>query len=346
MTNKKFYLPIVIVTLCIVIYNTQLISFHKLSRETVGFLNWKAKTVFTSAFINQSNNDRCNSSFQSRHFLTIQESRGRLGNNLFQLLTLLGMSIEHCYTPVITYELADKLKHTFNLSFISTIEKIPLDKTWSVFTEEQTGTIYSAGVEILNHNTNWSLDGYFQSWRYFDRYRDFIRSMLKFRTEVTDAVLKYTESTKGLVNKTKICIHERRGDFLGKEYRAVGFSSADVGFLNRSMTYFTNKFRDNQTVFIFISDDIKWCQKHFQGKSNVFFSPFSSSKNADSSGRDIALMSVCDHTIVTSGSFGWIGAWLAHGHVVYFKGFPVPGSPKDKRMNRYDYYPPHWEGMM
>ena len=89
------------------------------------------KTIYIHSFI------------QSRHFKTInQESRDRLGNNLFQLLTLLRISIEYCYTPVITYELADKLKHAFNLSFISKIEKKPLDKTWSMFTEEQTGTIY------------------------------------------------------------------------------------------------------------------------------------------------------------------------------------------------------------
>lgn len=45
------------------------------------------------------------------------------------------------------------------------------------------------------------------------------------------------------------------------------------------------------------------------------FSPFTDPVD------DMALMIQCDHVIVTSGSFGWWGAWLSGGTRLYFQGF-------------------------
>ena len=34
--------------------------------------------------------------------------------------------------------------------------------------------------------------------------------------------------------------------------------------------------------------------------------------------RDMALLSLCEHTVVSVGSFGWWSAWLANGVTVYY----------------------------
>ena len=284
----------------------------------------------------------CQRQFQIKHLMTVKDSRGRLGNNLFQLLTLLGAAREHCYTPVITEQFAILLNQVFNLSFINTISKIP--ESWDLFNEGSSGTVYAPKIEKLRHDKNWTLDGYFQSWRYFDKHEDYIKSRLRFRNEINEAVLKYLASTSHFWNKTKICVHQRRGDFIDKKHSEDGFSSPGLDFLNRAMHYFLKKLSNQQVAFIYLSDDIEWCKKNVKGAS-IYFSPFSSSRSSLSPGKDLALMSLCDHNVVSSGSFGWLGAWLGQGRVVYFNGFPVPGSRKDKRMNRYDYYPPKWIGM-
>ena len=61
---------------------------------------------------------------------------------------------------------------------------------------------------------------------------------------------------------------------------------------------------------------------------------------------DISILSLCNHTIITSGSFGWSGAWLANGTVVYLRDFPKPGSELYKNffINN-GYYLPNWIGM-
>ena len=48
---------------------------------------------------------------------------------------------------------------------------------------------------------------------------------------MTNVVFKYTKSFKEMVNKTKICIDDRREDFLENKSRAAAFSFAGVGFL-------------------------------------------------------------------------------------------------------------------
>jgi galactoside 2-L-fucosyltransferase 1/2 len=45
--------------------------------------------------------------------------------------------------------------------------------------------------------------------------------------------------------------------------------------------------------------------------------------------KDIFL-SMCNHTIITVGSFGWWSAWLANGTTVYFK-----DVAKQKRLKRH-----------
>lgn len=90
-------------------------------------------------------------------------------------------------------------------------------------------------------------------------------------------------------------------------------------------------------TFIVFSDDITWCKENINDKGNaIIFSPFSNP------GNDLALMSLCDHMIMSIGTFGWWGSWLAGGHVVYYGGYPLPGSEMDKYFCKQDFYPPKW----
>ncbi|XP_060587992.1 uncharacterized protein LOC132743491 [Ruditapes philippinarum] len=60
---------------------------------------------------------------------------------------------------------------------------------------------------------------------------------------------------------------------------------------------------------------------------------------------DLAAMSLCDHMIISVGTFGWWGGWLAGGSVIYFNGYPKPGSEISKYFVKDDFYPPFWIGI-
>jgi galactoside 2-L-fucosyltransferase 1/2 len=62
---------------------------------------------------------------------------------------------------------------------------------------------------------------------------------------------------------------------------------------------------------------------------------------------DLAILSHCDHMILTVGTFGWWGAWLGMTeNVVYNQDAIVLDHATNRGQIRLeDYYPPMWTGM-
>ena len=78
-----------------------------------------------------------------------------------------------------------------------------------------------------------------------------------------------------------------------------------------------------------------WCSKNIKG-NNIFLSPF------HDPGIDLALASLCDHMIITVGTYGWWAGWLSGGQVIYYADYPIPGSKIDREFSKEDYYPADW----
>ena len=57
---------------------------------------------------------------------------------------------------------------------------------------------------------------------------------------------------------------------------------------------------------------------------------------------DLVLLSLCNHSIMTVGTFGWWGSWLTNGTVVYYDYQNKPGSYFARRMRTEDFFPPSW----
>lgn len=105
-----------------------------------------------------------------------------------------------------------------------------------------------------------------------------------------------------------VAVHVRRGDMLpvsGKYYKSGYFRRA-IGYMKRHM---------NDPVFFFFCDpsSAQWCREH----NDVFgLNPkrdkivYVSCNAGQSSFRDMQLMAMCRHNIVTNSSFGWWGAYL------------------------------------
>ncbi|XP_052816602.1 galactoside 2-alpha-L-fucosyltransferase Sec1-like isoform X2 [Mya arenaria] len=133
-----------------------------------------------------------------------------------------------------------------------------------------------------------------------------------------------------------VCMHVRRGDLLKQINIKLGYNPIDYRFINVSMNYFLHKLKN--ITFVILSDDIPWCKESIIGE-NVVFSPFKEAID------DFALMMSCNHVVITSGTFGWWGAYLSGGTVVYHNGFPAKGTFLDQAMNRDDYYFTTWIGL-
>jgi len=61
--------------------------------------------------------------------------------------------------------------------------------------------------------------------------------------------------------------------------------------------------------------------------------------------QDLAILSQCNHTIMTVGTYGWWAGYLAGGITVYYKNFPAEGSSFYRIFSKDDFFPPHWIGL-
>ncbi|CAF1378067.1 unnamed protein product [Didymodactylos carnosus] len=124
---------------------------------------------------------------------------------------------------------------------------------------------------------------------------------------------------------TWIGIHIRRGDFL-----SFFKIESSVEYLTSAMEYYRLKYVG--CVFVMVSDDKDWCVRHFGDRTDVIVTP-----RTYFHGHDIAVLALCEHSIVTAGTYGWWAGFLAGGDVIHDVTYPVSWQQGCSRLN---YFPP------
>ncbi|CAF1234421.1 unnamed protein product [Rotaria sordida] len=127
---------------------------------------------------------------------------------------------------------------------------------------------------------------------------------------------------------TCVGIHIRRGDFL-----LVRRASSDQYILN-AMNHFVSKY--HLVRFIIATDDKSYCRKLFNKRNDVIFTP-----NSFSAAHDLTVLTLCDHLIITVGTFGWWGAFLNNKTGEILTDSKADFSPIDVNCAR-DAYFPYW----
>lgn len=286
-----------------------------------------------------------NYSLYNTHNLTITFSGG-LGNQMFQYAALYGIGKANGFKPVITG--GTLVARTFHLLKARRTyeDAYALTKTYGIYVERKSNA-FDSRTFTLNFMKNIALDGFFQSWRYFDHVRSDVRKQFQFRSTIVAAVNDFLKESAvlvpGVLEPTYVGVHIRRGDFLDAQNVKAGYTVADASFVKRAMRYFEKKFE--RIVFVVCSDDIEWSTHNVrtarEDDSVVVFSRFASVSPA----YDLALLSHCNHSIITVGTFGWWGAWLAGGQTVYLRDYPRLDSTLRDSFRMSDYYLPKWIAM-
>ena len=255
--------------------------------------------------------------------------KGRLGNQMFRFSALVGLATRHGRRMSLSGRNGD-LRSTFpNIrvrtdgSCGSRMKRLRL---------RDFGT-YNATFEMLPDD-DICAEGYFQSWRYFRDVEKTLRAQFVFASKVRRRAdtLYARVLAKGSLKMppTVVGVHVRRGDIM----KLKKFNLPTASYYLKAMRYFKQQTRN--VNFVVVSNDIKWC------KTNLNVYPRMAFFSNNSAAVDLALLSSCQHTIISVGTFGWWGAWLAGGSVVYFDNFISKSSEIFGAFNPSDYYPPHW----
>jgi len=144
----------------------------------------------------------------------------------------------------------------------------------------------------LPNETDFAIDGYFQSEKYFTEIREDLLQFFKPPAE-TEAIIE--KKYGHLLNGRTISLHVRRGDYVNLSNL---YNILNVDYYKNSI----DSVGDYENCLVF-ADDIAWCKENFCFK-NCFF------VENEKDYIEMFLMSKCDVNIISNSSFSWWGAWL------------------------------------
>jgi hypothetical protein len=226
---------------------------------------------------------------------------GRLGNQMFQFAALKGiarnMGYEYCFPPTknqnewVDHQLFNpfKLNNTTQLN----VQFIDLDRP--TISEGS----FSFDEKLFNGCPDWvSIQGFFQSEKYFKHIEDEIKQDFEFRDEILTPCLEMISQ----LDKSPIALHIRRTDYItNPNHTALGLE-----YYQKAL----EQFGSEVPVLVF-SDDPKWCNEQQLFSSDRFLIAEGNTNYVD-----LCLMTLCSGHIIANSSFSWWGAWLAKNNNV------------------------------
>lgn len=250
---------------------------------------------------------------------------GRLGNQMFQFAALKGVAnkqgYQYCIPPSQNKnEWKDhQLFVPFKLGSVSELNVQYIDFDRPIVME---GT-FSFDEKFFNNCPDWvSIQGFFQSEKYFKHIEDEIRSDFTFK----DEILEPCKQMISQLDTSPIALHIRRTDYITDPNHTV----LGLNYYKKALEKF-----GNGQVLVF-SDDSEWCnkQKLFSGDRFLI-----SEKNSNYV--DLCLMSLCSSHIIANSSFSWWGAWLSNSQKVIAPSGWFLGSNNDN-IDTKDLIPENW----
>lgn len=185
---------------------------------------------------------------------------------------------------------------------------------------------------VLKLRDNIVLEGYFVSYKYFEKYRDIIIEDFSLKSPLSKESLAILNE---IVDCNSISVHIRRGDYVNNEIVSDLFGQCTIEYYARAVEYIA-KYISDPHFFVF-SDDITWVKENVKFNHLVTYVTCNGASNGH---QDLRLMSKCKHNIIANSTFSWWGAWLNDND----KKIVVAPTPAFDKLDikDSDFYPSSW----
>ena len=144
------------------------------------------------------------------------------------------------------------------------------------------------------------LDGYWQSYKYFEQIFDIIKTDFIFKNKISGESEKLLYKIK---ESDSIMINIRRTDYLNTNYHGV----IGVDYVMKAIDIIKSQIKNPQ-YFIF-SNDIEWCRKNIKLNNMTIVDNL---HNGPKFSTYFQLMINCKHFIIPNSTFAWWSAWLSN----------------------------------
>ena len=231
----------------------------------------------------------------------LHHQKGRFGNQLFRVGTIIGESLKRN----VSYFIPSEWEHSLifpNLKNVMPYNQIRQEISMSH--HEPTFAYH----DIPDTSNILEITGYFQSWKFFEGFENEVRHDLTFSDNlVKSALSKMSKDT------VKLCVHVRWGDVYD---RKTGGGHKGVENFHPVMTlkYYENAIEyilsetkiDEILVFTDNTDTKEFITGKFEkfGINVVYFD------YSDDFISDFVCQSLCDHFIIANSTFSWWSSFL------------------------------------
>jgi hypothetical protein len=288
--------------------------------------------------------------------ITIQ-LMGGLGNQLFQIFAVIAYAIEHNHQFVFPYSdtlFVGKLRQTYwnnfltNLTIFTTknvICKVSNDHLKSLPTIKEPGFHYTK-IPAVPDNNSISLHGYYQSYKYFEKYQEKIYAMILLSNQRKAVKTKYAKYFDGEANT--ISMHFRLGDYKEKQhYHPI----MPKEYYDKALSYIlTTKYSTDSLVRILYfceeedNDIVSKAVYHIcSGFSQYVNLEIIKVEDGMADWKQLLLMSCCNDHIIANSSFSWWGAYLNESQDKCVCYPHIWFGPAMGYMRLEDLFPPSWK---
>lgn len=275
---------------------------------------------------------------------------GRLGNQLFQYAALKSAALKHGYVckipnpKIMAWHGQECLLNSFNIEAEYLSESDYKYIKHQVFAHEPISGVYTSCLENISDDTD--ICGFFQNIKYFENYSAQIIKELTPKKNITDKA--YRLLNKFREQKPIVSLHIRRGDLTDgtnpiylKHYGANPFDLDSV--IGKIIYRMSEEFSDAK-IIVFTGGsrsgddmhDIQWAKTYFSDKKFIV-------SQTNDPIMDFALMSLCDHNVITGPStFSWWASYInpnPHKIVIAPIDFHLDGQSN----LREGFYPKSWK---
>jgi len=148
------------------------------------------------------------------------------------------------------------------------------------------------------------VEGYWQSFKYFEPYQDIIRNDLTFKIGPSK---EGTRMIEDIENVQSIAVHIRRGDYVTNPNNTESLGTCSLEYYRKSSDYIKQNVKEPH--FFIFTDDPEWAKEKltFPGPTRIVDHNLGKADH-----EDFRLMTHCKHFVIANSSFSWWGAWLAH----------------------------------
>ncbi|XP_060145468.1 galactoside alpha-(1,2)-fucosyltransferase 1 isoform X2 [Globicephala melas] len=247
---------------------------------------------------------------------------GRLGNQMGQYATLLALAQLNGRQAFIQPAMHATLAPMFRITLPVLAPEVNSRTPWRELELHDW-----MSEEYAQLKEPWlKLSGFPCSWTFFHHLREQIRSEFTLhdhlRREAQSLLSQLRLSRTGDRPSTFVGVHVRRGDYVKvMPYHWKGVVG-DRAYLQQAMDWF--RARHEAPIFVVTSNGMEWCRENIDtSRGDV---TFTGDGQEDVPSKDFALLTQCNHTIMTIGTFGFWAAYLAGGDTVYLANFTLPNS--------------------